>query len=83
MKRVKRHMTRSSVIDCQRCGKSEFFGVAAEQGWNFEAKDGAIAFFLCPDCQTEAEFLEAQANGATLDYSVRDGLIHAHSKAVG
>lgn len=80
---MRRHMTRNSVIDCQRCGKSEFLGIAAEQGWNVELKDGAVDYFLCPNCQTEAEHLEAHINESTVLCEVGgDGLVRGFSKAV-
>ena len=62
-------LTPSTLITCDRCGKSEFLAFAAEQQWNYTADKGHIVGFLCHDCQTDEEDLEAQVNESLIDYS--------------
>ena len=60
-------MRDSELVECARCGKVEFAGNA--DGWNVVFNMGRVAGFLCPDCQTAEEDIEAQVNEATIDYS--------------
>lgn len=55
------------IIDCMRCGKSEFVGNA--EGWNTVFDKGVIVGHICPGCQTDEEDIEAQVNEALTDYS--------------
>ncbi len=60
-------LTPTSMIKCARCGKPEFVGNA--KLWNVAFDTGVPTCFICPDCQTREEFLEAEVNEATMDYS--------------
>lgn len=60
-------MRDSELVECARCGKVEFAGNADR--WNVVFNMGRVAGFLCPDCQTAEEDIEAQVNEATTDYS--------------
>ena len=62
-----RRLQPHDIVECARCGKIEFAGNA--EGWNTVFDMGVIAGFLCPECQTPEEDLEAQVNEATIDYS--------------
>ena len=57
-------------VRCSRCGRllRDAPGVDALL-WNVAARNGCAVGFLCPDCQADAEGIEAQANEAVLDYS--------------
>lgn len=59
----------STLIECERCGKVEFAGMATAQKWNVTVKDGIISGFLCHECQTDEEDIEAQVNESLIDYS--------------
>ena len=54
-------------VKCSRCGKTEV--VAKADYWNVVFDKGVPTGFLCPDCQTQDEWLEAEVNEATTDYS--------------
>lgn len=54
-------------VKCLRCGKTEV--VAKADYWNAVFDEGVITGFLCPDCQTQDEWLEAEVNEAVTDYS--------------
>ena len=62
-----RKLKAHDLIKCDRCGKVEFAGTAEK--WNAVFGKGIITGFLCPDCQTDEEDLEAQVNEAVIDYS--------------
>ena len=53
---------------CSRCRRRFRMNAADNDLWNVVFKDGRVTGYLCPDCQTDAEDLEAQVNEATLDY---------------
>ncbi len=55
----------TAVIKCSRCRRR----CRNMAGWNATFKDGRIVGYLCGDCQTVEENLEAQINEATIDYS--------------
>lgn len=55
------------LIECARCGKTEFLGMA--EGWNVIFDKGTITGHLCPDCQTDEESIEAEVNAVFTDYS--------------
>lgn len=57
----------TDIIQCVRCGKSEFVGNAGL--WNVVYDAGVATCFICPDCQTQDEFLEAEVNDSLTDYS--------------
>ena len=54
-------------VKCLRCGKTEV--AAKAKYWNAVFDEGVITAFLCPDCQTQDEWLEAEVNEAVTDYS--------------
>ncbi|KAB8294528.1 hypothetical protein [Bifidobacterium avesanii] len=58
----------SHVIKCDRCRRRFRMGAKDAEYWNLVFRDGRPTAVLCPDCQTDAEALEAQVNEATLDY---------------
>jgi hypothetical protein len=50
---------------CHRCGRR----YRNDRGdWNVQMRHGIALWILCPDCQTDAEDLEAQVNLAATDY---------------
>lgn len=55
------------LVTCMRCGKMEFVGNADK--WNIEIRKGVPVGAICPDCQTQEEFVEAEVNDALVDYS--------------
>ena len=57
----------TTIIKCVRCGKAEFVGNA--KLWNVDFNKGVPTCFICPDCQTQEEFIEAEVNEATTDYT--------------
>ena len=63
----KKRLEPYDLVECLRCGKTEFAGNA--DNWNAVFDAGVIVAFLCPDCQTDEENIEAQVNEATIDYS--------------
>ena len=63
MKKLKAH----DLITCSRCGKTEFLGNA--ENWNAVYQSGVVTAFICHECQTDEEDLEAQINEATTNYS--------------
>lgn len=65
----KMQLTPTTLIECDRCGKAAFLAEAAEQQWNIVAAKGYVTGFLCHECQTDAEDLEAQVNESLLDYT--------------
>lgn len=66
------------VVKCSRCGKR----MRRMDGWNAVFKNGSAVAFVCPDCQTEAESIEAEVNAATLDYQLtQDGRVRGRVKA--
>lgn len=54
-------------VKCARCGKTESANNA--KLWNAVFDKGVLTHYLCPDCQTQEEFLEAEVNEALTDYS--------------
>lgn len=71
------------TVKCSRCGRRFRMGAQDAPYWNAVFHDGIMTGALCPDCQTDAEDLEAQVNDAVFDYSkayVRDGRVHAPYK---
>lgn len=55
-----------TVVKCARCRRRWRGG----DDWNCTWKGGRpTGEFLCPDCQTPEEHIEAQVNEATLDYT--------------
>lgn len=62
-----RELKPTSIINCVRCGKPEFVGNA--KLWNVVYDAGVPTCFICPECQTQDEFLEAEVNEALTDYS--------------
>lgn len=61
-------------VRCSRCGRLLRDAPCVDAlRWNVDAQNGCAVGFVCPDCQTDAEDVEAQANEAVLDYS-RDRL---------
>lgn len=55
-----------TIIKCTRCRRR----MRREDGWNCTFNAGRpTGEFLCPDCQTPEESIEAKVNEATLDYS--------------
>lgn len=66
MNRQQRRNQRKYAPKCDRCK-----GTPTAQDrhlWNVTVKQGIIVGFLCPNCQTVEEDLEAQVNEATIDY---------------
>ena len=55
----------AKVIRCHRCNRR---ARGAMTGWNANLVKGVIIDYLCPNCQTPAEDLEAQVNEATTTY---------------
>lgn len=55
------------TIVCDRCAR-HIRGKRDELRWNVTMRRGSIVGFLCPDCQTTTENLEAEVNLATTDY---------------
>lgn len=54
-----------------RCGvRMERESAAKQALWNAVYKEGIVVDFLCPDCQTDAESVQATIKEATLDYNV-------------
>ena len=57
-----------STAKCQRCGCLYQDSNNKEQ-WNMDLWHGMLMGFICPDCQTDEESIEAETNAATVDYS--------------
>lgn len=55
----------SAAIKCDRCSRR----MRNQSDWNVTVKAGHIAGYRCPDCQTPEDYIEAQINWATIDYS--------------
>lgn len=55
----------TKVIKCRRCGRR----LRNPEGWNVVYNGGLIEGYLCPECQTNEESMEAQVNEALEDYS--------------
>jgi hypothetical protein len=60
----------SAAIKCSRCDRRFREGAADCLEWNGTLKDGRVVGVLCPNCQTDAEYLEAAINEATLTYGI-------------
>lgn len=63
----RRELRPTDRVKCLRCGKTEV--VAKADYWNAVFDEGVITGFLCPDCQTQDEWLEAEVNEALTDFS--------------
>ncbi|KFI55256.1 hypothetical protein [Bifidobacterium callitrichos] len=59
----------SRVVKCSRCRRRFRENAADAAQWNVVFKAGRVTGYLCPDCQSDEERLEAQVNEATLDYA--------------
>jgi len=55
-------------VKCKRCGKRSTLEQAAAQNWNTVFDRGRATGYLCHECQTPAENLEAEVNHATIEY---------------
>lgn len=55
----------TTVVRCDRCGRRMGNG----EDWNVAFSVGNAAGYLCPDCQTNDESLEAQVDEVLTDYS--------------
>ena len=70
---TKIRLTPDTVIECHRCGKSSTLADGAADNWNIEARRGVCVGFLCPECQTDEESIEAEVNAATIEYGTNGG----------
>jgi hypothetical protein len=59
---------RGVMTYCSRCGRRP----RDDTGWNVALEDGYAVGFICPECQTAEESVQAELNDAILDYSVDD-----------
>jgi Zn finger protein HypA/HybF involved in hydrogenase expression len=61
------------VIKCVKCGKRLR---NIHEPWNVELKNGKVQWYICPDCQSPEQNVEAEINEATLHYgTLPDGRI--------
>jgi hypothetical protein len=56
-------------IECKRCARELHRADQDADRWNTEYQRGRQVGFICPDCQTDVEDLEAEVNLATTDYT--------------
>lgn len=64
---------------CERCGRPLDWHDC--EGWNGCYEAGRLYAVICPECQTGAENIEAEANGAVTDYEVQaDGRVKGYMK---
>lgn len=56
----------TKVIKCDRCSRR----YRGSGDWNVQMSRGVPVGYLCPDCQTPDESVEAEIHQATLDYDV-------------
>lgn len=54
----------SAAIRCNRCRRR----MRRPDGWNVEIRGGAVAGYLCSECQSPEENAEAAINEAIIDY---------------
>lgn len=52
---------------CSRCGRAPR-GRRDLAKWNVDVRRGVVTSIICLDCQTAAEYLEAEVNEATTIY---------------
>lgn len=69
--------TNATPLACSRCGRK----ARSLRGWNGVFRSGVMVAAICPDCQTDGDHVEAQANECMLDYRVGgDGRVRAAAK---
>lgn len=56
------------TFKCDRCHRRFRERAADASMWNVIFEDGRPVCLVCPDCQTDAESLEARVNEAMIDY---------------
>lgn len=72
-------------LKCDRCGREENIHELTERHyWIGITKDGYLATWLCPDCQTPEEQAAAEVNDALLEYKKDDqGRMMGRRKGLG
>lgn len=64
MSNTRRISMKKAAVRCSRCHRR----CVNDKDWNTMWKQGVLVGFVCPDCQTPEESLEARVNQSVYDY---------------